>query len=196
FPVLLLCVAAVLFYLPGLLPGRVLLPLDILCGSPPWIGMASCAGRTPANPILSDQVLAFFPWHEIQKRDGWRGTLWNRYGFAGSPLLANGQSAPLYPPNWVHWVLPPSWSYALLAIFRAAVAACFTWAFARRYVSEPAARLAAVSYAFSFTFTFAVGIPNRGDPMAWLPALLWAVDCRRWVFVSVFTALDLLAGQP
>jgi len=194
-PILLLLAAAVLFYLPSLLPGRVLLPLDILCAASPWSAMAVCEGRTAANPILSDQVFQFFPWHVIQKRQGWHGVLWNPYAFAGSPLLANGQSAPLYPPNWLHWVLPASWSYVLLAVFRTAVAACFTWAFARRHVSEAAALLAAVSYAFSFTFVFAVGYPI-GDAMAWLPALVWAVDCRRWVSVSLFTALELLAGQP
>src|ERR1019366_4429000 len=110
-PVLLLSAAAALFYLPGLIPGRVLLPLDILCGAQPWSAMAVCEGRTVANPVLSDQIFAFYPWHEIQKRDGWRGALWNPYAFAGSPLLGNGQSAALYPPNWLNWILSASWSY-------------------------------------------------------------------------------------
>jgi len=157
--------------------------------------MTVCQGRPVANPILSDQVLQFYPWHKIEERDGLGGMVWNRYAFAGSPLLANGQSAPLYPLNWLHWILPPSWSYVLLAILRTVLAALFTWAFARRHVAKAAALVAAISYAFSFTFVFAVGYPI-GDAMAWLPALLWAVDSRRWMFVSVFTALELLAGQP
>src|SRR5438094_8851828 len=99
---LLLLAAAGLFYLPGLLPGRILLPLDILCRASPWREMTVCQGRPVANPILSDQVLQFYPWHKIQERDGLGGMVWNRYAFAGSPLLANGQSAPLYPLNWLH----------------------------------------------------------------------------------------------
>jgi Bacterial membrane protein YfhO len=195
FSGLLLLVAAVVFFLPGLRPGRVLLPLDILCGVSPWNVMKVCAGTTPANPVISDQVFAFHPWYEIQKRDGWHGFAWNPYAFAGSPLAGNGQSAPFYPPNWLHWLLPATWSYVLLAIFRTAVAALFTLAFARRYVSEPAALLAAVSYAFTYTFVFSVGYPF-GDAMAWLPAVLWAVDSRRWVLTGIFTALELLSGHP
>ena len=156
--------------------------------------MTVCTGRHVTNPILSDQVFQFYPWHKIQERDGWGAMLWNPYAFAGSPLLANGQSAPLYPLNWLHWILPPSWSYVLAAILRTVLAASFTWAFARRHMVDAAALLAAVSYAFSFTFVFAVGYPI-GDAMVWLPALLWAMDSRRWVFLSAFTALELLAGH-
>ena len=29
-----------------------------------------------------------------------------------------------------------------------------------------------------------------------IAALLWAVDSRRWVWVSVFTAIELVAGHP
>ena len=185
----------VLFYLPGLLPGRVLLPLDILCGSLPWSATAVCSGQVISNRVLSDQVFQFYPWHEVIRRDGWRGALWNPYAFAGSPLLANGQSAPLYPPNWLHLLLPASWSYVLLAVLRTWVATGFTWAFARRQVSEAAALLAAVAYGFSYAFVFSVGYPI-GDAMCWLPALLWAAAPLRPVWLAVFTALELLAGQP
>ncbi len=191
----LLLAAPLLFYLPGLLPGRVLLPLDILCGSLPWSATASCAGRTISNPVLSDQVFQFYPWHEMVRRDGWRAAFWNPYAFAGSPLLANGQSAPLYPLNWLHWILPPEWSYALLAVLRTALAVAFTWFFARRRVSDAAAAMAAVAYGFSYTFVFAVGYPI-GDAMVWLPALLWAVQPMRPIRLAVFTALELLTGQP
>ena len=192
---LLLLAAPVLFYLPGLFPGRVLLPVDILCGSLPWSAMQQCAGRTISNPVLSDQIFQFYPWHEIVRRDGWPAALWNPYAFAGSPLLANGQSAPLYPLNWLHWILPPEWSYALLAVLRTALATVFTWMFARRCVSDAAAAMAAVAYGFSYTFVFAVGYPI-GDAMIWLPALLWAVQPMRPILLALFTAMELLAGQP
>ena len=40
--IFLLILAATLFYLPGLLPGRVLLPLDVLCWQLPWSATKVC----------------------------------------------------------------------------------------------------------------------------------------------------------
>jgi hypothetical protein len=191
----LLLLASVVFYLPGLLPGRILLPLDVLCWQLPWSNTPVCQGRTPSNPIISDLVLQLHPWREVIRRDGWRAALWNPYAFAGSPMLANGQSAPLNPLNWLQFVLPVTWSYWLSAVLRTALAAGFTFAFARRRYSMEAAALAAVTYAFSYTFVFAIGFPI-GDAIAWLPPLLWAVDTVRPVWLALFTALELLSGQP
>ncbi len=197
---LLLLGAVVAFYAAGLLPGRILLPVDILCGSLPWGAQekpaaAGCAGRQNANPVLSDQVFQFYPWRALVRREGWGGALWNPYSFAGSPLLANGQSAFLAPLNWLHLLLPATWSYVLLAMLRTGLAAGFTWAFARRHVSPPAAAVAAAAYSFSYAFVFSLGYPI-GDALAWMPALFWAADARRWVVLAAVTALELLAGQP
>src|SRR6266487_1594496 len=77
--------AGIIFYLPGLLPGRVLLPADILCGVLPWHATEQCAGRTPANPVISDQVFQFFAWRSVVQKHGWSAVFWNPYAFAGSP---------------------------------------------------------------------------------------------------------------
>ncbi len=191
----LLFAAAVVFYSRGLLPGRVLLPLDILCTYSPWDATAACAGRVATNRVLSDQVTAFYPWREVARRNGISGIGWNPYSFAGSPLSGNGQSALLFPPNWLHFVLPPSWSYVLLAIFRTALALLFTLLLARRQMSTAAAALAATSYSFSYTFVFWLGYPI-GDAMSLIPALFWAADARRWLALGAFTALQLYTGQP
>lgn len=194
FPLLLLA-AILVFLLPGFLPGRVFLPLDWLCAVSPWNAMPVCAGVQVANPVLSDQANAFFPWHALVRGEGLGGALWNRHAFAGSPIFANGQSALLYPPNWLHLLLPPTWSYVLLALLHWCVAVGFTWAFARRQVSAPAAALAAAGYGFSYAFVFSLGFP-WGTAMALMPLLFWAVDQRRWVVLALATALELLAGQP
>lgn len=192
-PHFLLFLAVVLFYAPGLLPGRILLPLDVLCWQLPWSNTPVCQGRTPVNPVLSDLVLQLHPWRAVIQRDGWRAALWNPYAYAGSPLLANGQSAPLNPLNWILYLLPATWSYWLGAVLKTAIAAGFTFAFARRRYSVEASALAAVTFAFSFVFVFSIGFP-LGDAITWLPALLWAAD--RPVWLAAFTALELLSGQP
>lgn len=192
---LLLAAAVVVFHFRGLLPGQVFLPLDALCGGPPFNGSPACAGVKANNLIITDQVLAFYPWHSVVRQGGWGAALWNPLAFAGSPMLANGQSALLYPPNWLHLILPPTWSYVLAAMLRTALALGFTFAFARRRVSAAAAALAAASYAFSFNFIFYVGFP-LGDAAALMPALFWAIDARRWIALGAATLFELLAGQP
>jgi hypothetical protein len=184
-----------LFYSPGLAPGRIALPLDVLCWQLPWANMPVCQGISPRNVVISDVVLQFHPWRATIRHDGWGGALWNTYLAAGSPMLGNGQSAPFYPLNWLHDLLPPAWSYWLSNMLRTLVAAGFTWAFARRRFSAEASALAAVTYAFSFTFVSSISIPF-GDTLTWLPALLWAVSPVRVYWLGIFTAIELLAGQP
>ncbi len=110
-------------------------------------------------------------------------------------MLANGQSAPLDPLNWLHFILPPTWSYVLAAILKTCLATGFTFAFSRRRYSRNASALAAVAYGFSYTFVFSIGYPI-GDAITWLPALLWSVDPVRPLWLALFTAMTLLAGQP
>src|SRR5579871_2958653 len=187
-----LAAAAVVFYSPGLLPGKILLPLDVLCWQLPWSATSTCHGVQPRNPVLSDFVLQQEPWRAVIRRDGWRAALWNPYAYAGSPMLANGQSQPLYPPNWLLLLLQPSWGYVLWAILKTIIATGFTFAFARKRHSEPAAALAAVTFGFSYGFVFWLGYPG-GEALIWLPAILWALHPVRPVWLALFTALDLLA---
>src|SRR5438552_7052099 len=66
-----LLAAALLFHSSGLLPGRVALPLDVLCWQLPWSNTPACSGITPKNPVISDVVLVYYPWREVIRRDGW-----------------------------------------------------------------------------------------------------------------------------
>jgi hypothetical protein len=53
-------------------------------------------------------MLQFYPWHWIARQDVLAGylPLWNATMGMGAPLLANAQSALLYPPNWLLLILP------------------------------------------------------------------------------------------
>ena len=187
--------AAFLFYGLGLVPGRILLPADVLCGSLPWHNLEECSQIGPANPIISDEVLQFYAWRSVVKADGWRAVFWNPYAFAGSPLAGNAQSALFYPLNWLHFIVPGSSSYALLAILRTAIAATFVYLLAAKRVSSAAAALAAASFVFSYTFIFSIGFPI-GDALTWMPVLFWAVETANPVVLAAATALELLSGQP
>jgi hypothetical protein len=63
-------------------------------------------------------ILQFFPWHEAAKQMALDGflPLWNPALGMGAPLLANAQSALLYPPNWILLAVPVEYGQGLLMV--------------------------------------------------------------------------------
>jgi hypothetical protein len=63
-------------------------------------------------------LLQFYPWHEIAKQSILGGflPLWNPWLGMGAPLLANAQSALLYPPNWFLWIVPVEYGQGVLMV--------------------------------------------------------------------------------
>ena len=61
---------------------------------------AVCSATVDArNPLTNDTVKLFLPWMQVAREElsHGRAPLWNRYSFAGYPLLGNGESAPFSP---------------------------------------------------------------------------------------------------
>lgn len=98
-----LCVLLPLIVLHrALLLGEAFLPADLLTHLYPW--QADTPPTMPWNVLRFDGITQFYPWRLEAARQMAAGQLpfWNPYQFAasgGTPLLANSQSAPLYPPN-------------------------------------------------------------------------------------------------
>lgn len=71
--------------------------------------------------MLSDSMIQFEPWRELQARrwaEGDRLPLWKDNTYCGAPFLANGQSAPLYPPHLISaWLGHPPGTNFWLAFF-------------------------------------------------------------------------------
>jgi hypothetical protein len=75
-----------------------------------WFGIVVASMRAGA-PRPADLYGYFFPKYVYESRELMRGhlPLWNRYEFAGVPLLGVGQPAVLYPPRVLLFAtLPPS----------------------------------------------------------------------------------------
>ncbi len=76
--------------------GKVPAPVDQIHQLPPW------NQPKPSHPwdiLQLDGALQFLPWRDLVLEAFRQGEvpLWNPYSLNGSPLLANSQSAPLYP---------------------------------------------------------------------------------------------------
>lgn len=66
-------------------------------------------------PVSQDAIAAFAPWREWAAGELHKGVLplWNPHTFCGMPFMSNGQTAVLYPPNIVYWLLPIRWAMFL-----------------------------------------------------------------------------------
>ena len=162
-------------------------------------------------------LLQFGPWWH----GAWRTLadghlpLWNTLLGMGAPLLANYQSALLYPPTWVYLLLDQlggprlmAWGMAPLSALHLAWAGLGMALVARRLGLGPLAQAVAglafglSAYLVSRTWFFSINVTA-----AWLP---WVIACltpdlrvaggslwtrRRFLALSVCLALQLLAGH-
>jgi len=166
--------------------------------------------------LLTNQILVgldlftyFYPYraYVAQALRAGHLPLWNSYLFCGAPLLANPQSAVLYPLHWpLLWLEPPkmiAWSMAL----HLWLAGAFAYAYGRRSLQlEP---LAAFGGALTFVGSGFLGAQaeqiNQLNATAWLPLVLLLLDeashsyGKRWrravILLSVTITLQFLAGH-
>ncbi|HZL99468.1 MAG TPA: hypothetical protein VFD43_04370, partial [Planctomycetota bacterium] len=156
----------------------------------------------------TDVASQYLHWRAFGFGELGRGNLalWNPHIYSGAPYLGGMQSALLYPPNWIHLLLPLplaiNWGIAghvfLLGLFT-----CL-WA-RRRGLAPLAALLSGLLAMFCgahFGHVYAGHLSNLCS-MAWMPLLLLAVDGwleRRklgWLLLgAAAVALLILAGHP
>jgi len=166
--------------------------------------------------LLTNQILVgldlftyFYPYRAYVARTLGSGhlPLWNPYLFCGAPLLANPQSAVLYPLHWpLLWLEPPkmiAWSMAL----HLWLAGAFAYAYGRR--SLQLRPFAAFGGALAFVGSGFLGGQaeqiNQLNATAWLPLALLLLDeagrcagkrrVRAITLLSVTVALQFLAGH-
>ncbi|MGD9496355.1 MAG: hypothetical protein AB7Y46_08590, partial [Armatimonadota bacterium] len=102
-------------------------------------------------PLLWDGVAQFYPWRLFAAREARAGrlALWNPHQFCGYPFMANGQSALLYPPNWLLPLIDVCWGMGLLAALHCFLASLLSYLFARRVgIGPPAALFGAIAFAY------------------------------------------------
>lgn len=130
--------------------------------------------------------------------------LWNPVQSLGLPFLATLQTGVLYPPNWLHVLVPAQPAFAALAALHVALAAVFAAGLAGALgAGRIGAAAAGLLYAFSVPVLGAVWTPNTLYTAAWLPAVLWAIlrAARRPTLataavLALAVALQALAGWP
>src|SRR5207248_9362750 len=108
--ILVLFAATVAVYFPALFLGKVLLPADIVPLMAPWA--ATAREKFPdyrfAQNQLHGPIFEYYSWRHYARERMRAGEvpLWNPYELSGNVLLANSQSAVLYPPNLLLYLFP------------------------------------------------------------------------------------------
>lgn len=150
-------------------------------------------------------ALQFYPWREYALallRSGYL-PLWNPYNGAGAPLLANYQSALLYPPSWAGLLLPLGFAMSLTAVLHLFLAAWGMWVFTGRLGLPTLGRgVSALAFGLSGYLVARLGTYPIVTAAAWLPWIMWATlgavrrgRRRDAAWLAVFCALLLLAGH-
>jgi hypothetical protein len=158
-PYLLVSLGALLLFGPMLLSGRVLF----------W-----------GTPLLQ-----FVPWREFALETLLQGhlPLWNPELGMGAPLLANYQSALLYPPNWILGLTGIAWGQGLLVMLHLIWAGSGMALLARRLGSSLLGQsLAGLAFGLSGYLVARAGFLSINAAAAWLP---WLVLCADKVATGV-----------
>jgi len=132
--ILFLALAPGIIFAPALLSGKTMGPFDQMSGMIP--------GQTAQNTdrswdiLQADGALQFYGWRDLvfeAHRTG-KSPFWNPYQLGGTPLLANGQSAPYYPLHILFGKLgfPTGPAIVLLAWIHLAIAGLGLFALSRR----------------------------------------------------------------
>jgi hypothetical protein len=154
-----------------------------------------------------DAFVYFYPLRSYIAETVGRGhlPLWNPYLFAGSPYLANTQTAVFYPGTWLFAILDVPRAYALNFLAHLWIGGMALYAFAR--VTLGSGRVGAViggaAFAFSGFMNGQAGHINQFSVAALLPAVCVLLDlslrtARVWPCLGLVTGLTLqiLAGHP
>ncbi len=162
-------------------------------------------GQAPSG---DDTVLQYIPYQKIVHDSVRLGDVpyWNPWTFLGRPLMADIQVGILYPPNWIHHLLPLPLGFALLLIGHAAWGLAGCYLLGRRWaLSEAASALFAVLFVFSgfLTTKLLAGVVLFIYVASWLPWLLLALvqiyarpAARSVALMAIALAMSLLAGSP
>ncbi len=181
---------------------RVLVGADILYRYQPWAGEPGA--RAPRNTYVGDPVTQFVEWTGLVKDSYGRGEmpLWNPYTLAGTPLLANDQSAPFSPFTLAALPFTAARGVSLAMLLKLWVAGLGMAVFVRLHGARaPAAALAGIAYATSSFMVVWLAYPHTAVAalMPWgFAAVAWYLrDRHRLAILAIAAAvaLQFLAGH-
>jgi hypothetical protein len=200
----LIFVLMILVFFWPLFKGNILSQADMVYSFPPWNSVKPFDFTAPSNSVLNDQTREFLTFFQAAKESIHRMEfpLWNPYILCGTPLLADSQSALLFPLNWSFYLLPPFLGFTVSALLKMFIASFGTYLFARKLsLSHPASILAGTIYAFSIFNVFWLNHPHTNVTI-FFPLLLLSAETlienptrSKMAALGLTVGLQLLGGH-
>src|SRR3989338_4141495 len=208
FIVLFILIGFVFIYREVILEGKILFPSNFLAQFYlPWRTekFPGWEAGIPHKPIGDDQIRIFYPERTFTNEMLANNTipLWNPYIFAGTPFLANFQSAIFYPLNILYFFLPQIIAWSFLLFIQPIMALFFMYLFLSLFrLKKPAIWLGAISFGFSgFMLVWSQENAVVAQSALWLPLVLFGIERylntkKNLYYLVVIIALtcSLLAG--
>ncbi|MBI5624766.1 MAG: hypothetical protein HY924_13385 [Elusimicrobia bacterium] len=194
---------------PAAAPGRWLAPLllavlaAVLCGPALLSG-----GDLVLGSPHEDMHLQLLAWRDFGFRELRAGNLafWNPHIFSGLPFFASFESGLLYPPNWLHLILPVGAAVNTLVTLHLFLAGLLAYLWCRRSGQSPwGAGLAGTMYMLGAPYYLNIyaGLLPPLWVITWIPAVFLCLDAwlesRRpgWCLLGMAAvALQALGGNP
>jgi hypothetical protein len=190
-------VLMILVFFWPLLKGNILSQADTLYSFPPWNSVKPYDFTAPSNSVLNDQTREFLTFFQVARESFRRMEfpLWNPYILCGTPLLADSQSALLFPLNWPFYVLPLFLGFTVSALLKMFIASFGTYLFARKLsLSHQASILAGTIYTFSSFNVFWLNHPHTNVTIFFPLLLLLAQSLIEGPTRSKMAVLGLTVG--
>jgi hypothetical protein len=184
--------------------------LTILAGPAALFGGDLVRGRVL---FWGTPLLQFGPWrlHALEMLRHGELPLWNNLVGMGAPLLANYQSALLYPPNWILAIVGVAWGQTLLVALHLVLAGAGMVALTRRLgVGLLGQAIGGAAYAMSGYLVSRSSFLSINAAAAWLPWIFLATEAlcaecagsggskpagRRMLMLAAVLSLQWLSGH-
>ena len=205
WPLIFIIVLWAIFASPFLLKGKVPFPADYqVTFFPPWSQYAQF-NQPVKNNAMPDVVDQLYPWKHLVITDWKNGEvpLWNPYNFAGTPLLANYQSAPFTPLNILFFFFSFTTAWSLLVLLQPLLAGVGMYVFVRKLsVSQFGSLLSSLAWMFCGFLVSWMGYGTLGYAIGVLPVVLFGLEGyqesrKDWylVVVALGLAFSFLSGH-
>lgn len=206
WPYTLFLILVCIFLWKPIFRGDALLPGDYLAQMSPWNTVVKPSDPSPQwNPLQWDAIAQFYPWRVFYARSMAAGhiPLWNPHQFRGTPFLANGQSAVLYPLNAVFLLFDPITAFTVFAALHLFLAQVFMyWLLRELGCKELGGVVGAICFAFSAFMVLWLELPTFVGVAVWLPLVLLLIhrsvegkSPAYGMFAGAALALSFLAGH-
>lgn len=162
-------------------------------------------GMPVKNNAMPDVITQLYPWKQLAIESWKQGQVprWNPYQFAGSPLLANVQSAVFSPFNLLFFLLPFIDAWSLLILLQPLLAGIFMYRYVREIrVAQVGAFVSAIAFMFCGFITVWMAYGTLGYAISYLPLLLFSAEryrntgkMRYGMLIALSGALSIFSGH-